>query len=156
MLCSKCQEKIKAGTVSEKYIDVAKILLQQEDQFSFLQNVYLDNVLEIDGYLILIVKKGDLRKFESNPKAKKILGDIVKKRVLVIETGVRDRKFLEDLLFTQHIITINIIWLPDGSTETRVVLRSRGSKRLNKKRMEALIKIAKKVKGMDLRIDYTS
>jgi DNA-directed RNA polymerase subunit F len=75
--------------------------------------------------------------------------------VLVIEEGVNDRGFLEDLFANQHIVTINIIWLPDGSTETRVVLRSRGSRRLSKKRIRALTDIAKKVRNMDLRVEYS-
>jgi hypothetical protein len=68
---------------------------------------------------------------------------------------MNDRKFLEDLFSGQQIVTINIIWLPDGSTETRVVLNSRGAKRLSKKRIQALTEIAKKVRKMDLRVEYT-
>lgn len=82
------------------------------------------------------------------------IGDNFNRRVLVIESGVNDRGFLEDLFSSQHIITINIIWLPDGSTETRVVLQSRGARRLSKKRMRALTEIAKRVRNMDLRVEY--
>ncbi len=71
-----------------------------------------------------------------------------------IEAGMNDRKFLEDLFSGQQIVTINIIWLPDGSTETRVVLAARGAKRLSKKRIQALTEIAKKVRKMDLRVEY--
>ena len=72
----------------------------------------------------------------------------------MIESGTKDRKFLEDLFASQHIVTINIIWLPDGSTETRVVLQGRGTRRLSKKRIQALTSVAKKVRNMDLRVEY--
>jgi transcription antitermination factor NusA-like protein len=154
MLCSKCQQKVKSGTVSSDYIEIAKKLLSYENQNPFLQTVTLENVIDVGGFLVLIVAKGDAAKFNANPRLARDLGDSINKRVLVIETAMNDRKFLEDLFSTQQIITINIIWLPDGSTETRVVLGARGVRRLSKKRIQALTDIAKKVRKMDLRVEY--
>ena len=68
---------------------------------------------------------------------------------------MKDRQFLEQLFANQHILTINIIWLPDGSTETRVVLQGRGARRLSKKRIQSLVNIAKAVRNMDLRVEYS-
>ena len=154
MLCSKCQQKVKSGTVSSDYIEIAKKLLSYENQNPFLQTVTLENVIDVGGFLVLIVAKGDAAKFNANLRLARDFGDSINKRVLVIETGMNDRKFLEDLFSTQQIITINIIWLPDGSTETRVVLGARGARRLSKKRIQALTDIAKKVIKMDLRVEY--
>ncbi len=154
MLCNKCKTKVESGEVSTNYIEVAKTLLGWESQFQFLQKVRLDNVLEAGGFLVLVVGKGDSAKFNAKPKLTRDLGDQFNKRVLVIESGVKDRQFLEDLFSTQHIITINIIWLPDGSTETRVVLQGRGTRRLSKKRLQALVNVAKTVRNMDLRVEY--
>jgi len=154
MLCSKCQAKVQSGEVSEQYIEVAKTLLSMENQNQFLQKVTLENVLEAGGFMVLVVGKNDSAKFNSAPKLVRDLGDKFGKRVLVIESGTKDRKFLEDLFASQHIVTINIIWLPDGSTETRVVLQGRGTKRLSKKRLQALTSVAKKVRNMDLRVEY--
>ena len=154
MLCNKCKTKVESGEVSTDYLEVAKILLGWENQFQFLQKVRLDNVLEAGGFLVLVVGKGDSAKFNAAPKITRDLGDQINKRVLVIETGVKDRQFLEDLFATQHIVTINIIWLPDGSTETRVVLQGRGNRRLSKKRLQALVNVAKTVRNMDLRVEY--
>jgi len=154
MLCNKCKTKVESGEVSTDYIEVAKILLGWENQFQFLQKVRLDNVLGSGGFLVLVVDKGDSAKFNAAPKLTRDLGDQFNKRVLVIESGVKDRQFLEDLFATQHIVTINIIWLPDGSTETRVVLQGRGNRRLSKKRLQALVNVAKTVRNMDLRVEY--
>jgi transcription antitermination factor NusA-like protein len=155
MLCSKCQRKVESGEVSEKYMEVAKALLEMEGQNQFLQKVRLDNVLDSGGYLVLVVGKGDAAKFQAEPRLTRDLGDRFNRRVLVIESGTKDRQFLEDLFANQHIMTINIIWLPDGSTETRVVLQGRGSRRLSKKRLQALTSVAKSVRKMDLRVEYT-
>ncbi|MBD3206395.1 hypothetical protein GF319_08635 [Candidatus Bathyarchaeota archaeon] len=155
MLCSKCQTKVESGEVSDDYMGVAKKLLELENEFQFLQKARLDNVLDAGGFLVLVVGKGDSSKFNNAPKLMRELGDEFSKRVLVLESGTKDRQFLEDLFVNQHIVTINIIWLPDGTTETRVVLQGRGTRRLSKKRIDALTTVAKKVRNMDLRVEYT-
>lgn len=155
MLCSKCQEKVRSGRVNDLYIRVAKFLLEIEGQHPVLQKAKLERALEAGGFLVLVVGRGDRSKFmDDGGKLTRELGDQFNRRVLVIEEGVNDRGFLEDLFSSQHIVTINIIWLPDGSTETRVVLRERGARRLNKKRIKALTEIAKRVRNMDLRVEY--
>ena len=154
MLCSKCQAKVESGEVSKKYMEVAKTLLEMEHQNQFLQKVRLDNVLDAGGFLVLVVGKGDAAKFNAEPRFTRDLGNRFNKRALVIESGTKDRQFLEELFANQHIVTINIIWLPDGSTETRVVLQGRGSRRLSKKRLHALTSVAKSVRKMDLRVEY--
>ena len=154
MLCSRCQTKIKTGAVTNEYLEVAKKLISYEGQNQFLQTITLNNVVDAGGFLVLVVGKGDSAKFNANPKATRDLGDAFNKRVVVLDEGMNDRKFLEDLFSGQQIITINIIWLTDGSTETRVVLSARGAKRLSKKRIQALTEIAKKVRKMDLRVEY--
>jgi transcription antitermination factor NusA-like protein len=154
MLCNKCRTKVESGEVSDQYIEVAKQLLTVENQYQALQKVRLDNVLDSGGFLVLVVGKGDAAKINADPRLTRELGDQFNKRVLVIENGVKDRQFLEDLFANQHIVTINIIWLPDGSTETRVVLQGRGTRRLSKKRLQALVNVAKTVRNMDLRVEY--
>ncbi len=155
MLCTKCQEKVRKGEVNDLYMRVAKFLLNIEGRHSSLQKARLNKVFDVGGYLVLVVGRGDRNRFMGDGgMMTRDLGDEFSRRVLIIEEGVNDRGFLEDLFSTQHIVTINIIWLPDGSTETRVVLRGRGAKRLGKKRIRALTEIAKKVRNMDLRVEY--
>ena len=155
MLCSNCQEKVRRGEVDDLYMSVAQYLLKVENRNPQLNKARLDRVVDVGGFLVLVVGRGDRRKFmgEAGRFARDI-GDNFNRRVLVIEWGVNDRGFLEDLFSSQRIVTINIIWLPDGSTETRVVLQSRGARRLSKKRMRALTEIAKRVRNMDLRVEY--
>jgi hypothetical protein len=55
MLCSKCQQKVKSGVVSSKYIEVSKKLLEFEGQNQFLQTVNLENVIDAGSFLVLVV-----------------------------------------------------------------------------------------------------
>ncbi len=155
MLCNKCQEKVRTGVVDDLYMKVAQYLLKIENQNPSLQKARLERVIEVGGFLVLVVGRRDRIKFMGGTgRLPRDIGDEFNRRVLVIEEGVNDRGFLEDLFTGQHIVTINIIWLPYGTTETRVVLQGRGARRLSQKRINALTKIAKGVRNMDLRVEY--
>lgn len=88
-------------------------------------------------------------------KIVRTLGEKTGKKIRVLEHGVDYRKFLEDLFAPLSIITINTIWLPDGTTETRVILKKRGRRRPPIK-VEALKEIAQKLHGITLRVEFAS
>jgi len=78
-----------------------------------------------------------------------------KKTVRVLESNSDERKFLEDLFAPMTILTVNRIWLPDGSTETRVILK--GSERRRTTRyINALREIASKAQGLSLRVEFAA
>ncbi|MGF3521971.1 MAG: hypothetical protein ACQXXJ_02605, partial [Candidatus Bathyarchaeia archaeon] len=62
-------------------------------------------------------------------------------------------KFLEDLFMPLSILTINTIWLPDGTTETRVILRRKRGSQLPFD-LKALKEIAHAVRKMTLRVEF--
>jgi transcription antitermination factor NusA-like protein len=129
--------------------------LSLEKTYPSLQDIYFHKAVEANRILAIVVGKGDVARLLSyGGKILKELGKKVGKRIRVLEQGVDDRKFLEDLFAPLSIITINRIWIPDGTTQTRVILRKtrRQSPRIN---VEALKKIAKEFRGIILRVEFT-
>ena len=152
ILCSKCQGKLKSGKVSEVDFTVARLLLSLEEQYPTLQDVTFHKAVEADKILAILVDKGDVPRLLSHGgKIVKAIGEKTGKTIRILEHGVTERKFLEDLFVPLNILTINKIWLPDGTTETRVILRLRRRKRIPN--MNASKEIAQKVRGMTLRIE---
>jgi transcription antitermination factor NusA-like protein len=86
-------------------------------------------------------------------KIVRAIGDETGKNVRVLEHGADDRKFLEDLFAPMNIMTINTIWLPDGSMETRVILRRRRGAR-GSFDVKALKEIANRVRNITLRVEF--
>jgi transcription antitermination factor NusA-like protein len=153
ILCSKCQGKLKSGEVSEADFEIARLLLSLEEKYPPLQDVYFHKAIEANGVLAVVVKRGDVpRLLGYGGKIIRSLGEKTGKTIRVLEHGVDDRKFLEDLFVPMRILTINTIWLPDGTTETRVILR-RGRRRTPN--VKALKEIAQKVRGMTLRVEFS-
>ena len=155
ILCSNCQSKVKSGQISDTYLEIARLLLSLEKKYPPLQNVYFHEAVEADGVLALIVGRGDVsRLLGYGGKIIRAIGEKTGKRIRILEHGGDDRKFLEDLFAPLPVVTINTIWLPDGTTETRVILRKRG-RRPPPINVKAMKQITKKVRNIVLRIEFS-
>jgi len=154
ILCQKCLAKLKSGEVSELDLKIARVLLSLEEKYPSLQNVYFHKALDADRTLAIVVGPGDVpRLLGFGGKIVKALGEETGKNIRVLEYGVDDRKFLEDLFAPMSIMTINTIWLPDGSTETRVILKRRRGMH-SPLDVKALKEIAGRVRNITLRVEF--
>lgn len=154
ILCQKCSARLKSGEISEQDLKIARLLLSLEEKYPPLQNVYFHRAVEAGKTLAIIVGSGDVpRLLGYGGRIIKALGEETGKNIRILEDGVDDRKFLEDLFAPLSIVTINTIWLPDGSTETRAILR----KRLGTQPpfdVKALKEIAQKIRNLSLRVEF--
>jgi len=109
--------------------------------------------VEADRILVILVDKGDVPRLLSHGgKIVKAIGEKTGKTIRVLEHGVAERKFLEDLFVPLSILTINKIWLPDGTTETRVILKRERHKRIPN--VKASKQIAQELRGITLRVEF--
>jgi len=155
ILCQKCSDKLKSGDVSELDLKIARLLLSLEQKYPSLQNVYFHGTVDSGKTLAVIVGLGDVpRLLGFGGKIIRALSEETGKSIRILEYGVDDRKFLEDLFAPLSILTINTIWLPDGTTETRVILRKRHGSQPPFD-VKALKEIARKVRNMTLRVEFT-
>jgi transcription antitermination factor NusA-like protein len=153
ILCQKCSSKVKSGEISDLDLKIARLLLSLEEKYPSLQNVTFYKAVDVEKTLAIIVGHGDVPKLLGySGKIIKTIGDETNKNIKVLEYGVDDRKFLEDLFIPFSILTINTIWLPDGTTETRVILKRKRGAQLPFD-VKALKEIACKVRKMSLRVE---
>jgi transcription antitermination factor NusA-like protein len=125
-----------------------------EEKYPSLQNLCFYKAVDVNRTLAVIVGHGDVpRLLGYGGKIIKAIGDETGKSVRALEYGVDDRKFLEDLFLPLSILTINTIWLPDGTTETRVILKRKRGAQLPFD-LNALKEIACKVRKMSLRVEF--
>ena len=153
IFCPKCQEKIQTGEVNDIDVKIVKLLLKLESKYQTLQNISFYNAYEVDNVLAIVVGHGDLHRFLSGGGG--IVRDISEntgKKIRILEKKGNVRKFFEDLFAPVAIISINTIWLPDGTTETRVIVSGR-PRRLPLK-ISVLKELAKRVRGITLRISF--
>jgi transcription antitermination factor NusA-like protein len=154
ILCRKCEEKVEKGQVSELDLKVIQRIVELEKNNPVLQDVTYHRAVQADGVMAVLVDNKDMPKLlGGGAKVVKDLGETFGTRVKLISYGGDDREFLEDLFSPLSILTINTVWLPDGSTETKVILTGREPRKMPVD-LNNVRKIAQEVKGMTLRVEF--
>jgi len=154
ILCRRCEEKLEKGQVTELDLKVIQRMVELEKDHPVLQDVTYHRSVDADGMMAVLVDRKDIpRLLGGGAKVVKDLGDTFGKRVKLISYGGDDREFLEDLFSPLSILTINTIWIPDGSTETKVILTGRQPRKMPVD-LDKVKTIAKELKGMSLRIEF--
>lgn len=154
VLCPRCEEKVRKGQVSELDLEIIKLMCEIEKEHPSLQDVSFNKAVEVEDFLAILVDKADLGKILGHGgKILKAISDKTGKRVRILTYGGDERQFLEDLLSPFSILTINTVWLPDESTETKAILYGRKPKRVPIN-FEIIKKLAKEIRGMTLRIEF--
>jgi len=154
MLCQKCSTKVKDGEISKLDLKIARLLLSLEEKYPSLQNISFFKAVDVGRTLAIVVGHGDVPKLLGyGGKIVKTISEKSGKSIRILEQGVDDRKFLEDLFMPLNILTINTIWLPDGTTETRVILKRKRGMQLPFD-LKAIKEIAEKVRKIALRIEF--
>ena len=152
VMCERCEEKIRSGEVGPSYAEVAKLLLDIEaNGIGALQQTKLLNVADVGDVLVLVFRRGDLRHLRPvRGRLVKMVEERTGKRVHLLEGDVDERTFLEQLFWPARLLTINKIWLPDGSVETRVILHGRKPWA----DVEVLKAVARELRGLSLRVEF--
>ena len=154
ILCRRCEEKLEKGQVTELDIKVIQKLVQLEKENQVLEDVTYHRAIDTDDMLAVLVDKKDLpRLLGGGARIVKDLGETFGKRVKLLSFGGDDRDFLEDLFSPLSILTINTVWIPDGSTETKVILSGRKPRNMPVD-LDKMRKIAQEMKGMTLRVEF--
>ncbi|MEM2896177.1 MAG: hypothetical protein QXG01_01155 [Candidatus Bathyarchaeia archaeon] len=157
ILCPKCEEKVKKGLVTKLDLKIINTLCELEKEYTGLQDVFFHKAIDEGNILVIMAdKQGVSRILSYGGKLLRELSERVgKRRIKILTHGSDARQFLEELFSPFSILTINTIWLPDGSTETRVILRGKKPKRMPIS-LEVAKKMAKEIRNLVLRIDFES
>ncbi len=154
ILCRRCEEKLEKGQITELDLKVIQRIVELEKDNPVLQDVTFHRAVEADGLMAVLVDKKDMpRLLGGGAKIVKDLGETFGKRIKLISYGGDDREFLEDLFSPLSILTINTVWIPDGSTETKVILTGRQPRNMPVD-LDKVRKIAQELKGMTLRTEF--
>ena len=154
IFCSRCEEKLKKGQITDLDVRVIRSITELEKENPTLQDVTFHKAVEAGDIMALMVDRRGLDTFlASGAKLAKSLGERVGRRVRILSQSGDDRDFLEGLFTPYSILTINTIWLPDGSRETKVILNGRRPRR-NPVDFEVVKKLARELKSLPLRIEF--
>jgi transcription antitermination factor NusA-like protein len=122
ILCAKCESKLKSGEITRADVSASKAMVQLAERSSEVSKASLVRALEVNGNYILEVEGQDVQPLRSNHEITSKLEQILGGRVWIVGAQSSERKFLEDLFYPIRILTVNTVWLPDGSRMTKVIV----------------------------------
>jgi transcription antitermination factor NusA-like protein len=74
-------------------------------------------------------------------------------RVWFVESDSSERRFIENLLYPRKVLSVNLVWLPDGNKLTMVILETKDMSNLQHD-IQKIKRIARKIKGIELLVEY--
>lgn len=152
VLCPKCEARLKSGEISQVDVDVSFMLAKLASSLPFLAKINLHKAYEVDGDFVLVLGRGEALSILSNREAVKKLESSLGRKVWLTEGDSDDRKFLEGLLYPARILTLNTVWLPDGSKQMKAIIPGRSYR--FPVDTEKVKKIVKETRGIELVIKF--
>ncbi|MCP8316415.1 MAG: hypothetical protein H3Z51_06085, partial [archaeon] len=125
ILCPKCEAKLRGGHISKADVEASVQLTKLAEKLPELNKITLIRAFDIDGEYVLVLKAGDLATLRREPQTIKKIESELQRKVWYIEGEASDRKMLEDLFYPIKIVTVNMVWLPDGSKLTKAIIPGR-------------------------------
>jgi transcription antitermination factor NusA-like protein len=153
VLCKSCDRKIRSGEYTETDLEISRFLTSESEGIHQLADLEFKKSMIEGEYLILVLGKNQSLNFLA--QGRKFIRDLSKKygkRVKLLEEGQTVREFLEGLFAPAKILALNTVWLPDGTTETKVILGRDVHRK--KSEIDALKRLAKTIKGIDIRVQF--
>lgn len=128
-----------------------KLFIELEKELSKLAKTGYVKAVDSGDTVYIILKEDSLRNLDPDTfyTLRKKLKEKLGKNVKIIEDDKNISRFIEKLVAPARVVTINKIWLPDGSEEMRVILDRPRSLQIT----SSVIEVVKKVKHVTLRID---
>ena len=130
LLCKTCDEKLKRGEITKLDIEVAKWFLDNEGKYPQLKDCTFYKAVQKDHLLVVLIECKNKGLTTLWRKIGKALGDEKGVNVRIIERTSSLRGLLSQLLFPAKVISLNTIWLPDGSCESTVKIAPEDLKKL--------------------------
>ncbi|HDH41168.1 MAG TPA: transcription elongation factor NusA [Candidatus Altiarchaeales archaeon] len=136
VLCTACEEKLKAGKISELDVELSKILYKLgKGEIGF------DRAIDTKKFIIVLTQKENIGKIigKGGDNIRQLSRDLGK-QLRVISTGDL-QETIYDFVAPARILAINTVYKPDGTMVQRVRIskKDRRKLRMSLREMEKLI-----------------
>lgn len=154
ILCAKCESKLKLGQLKQADVEGAIKLTKLADRNQDVSKFTMIGAAKVDSDFILILRGSDIGVLRSNTTLPTKFEHEFQSKVWFVEAEATDKRFIENLFFPMKVLTVNLIWLPDGSKLTRVQIASKSNNSESKDTIEKIKKIAKEIRNIELLVEF--
>ncbi|MGA8913902.1 MAG: hypothetical protein WB443_13695, partial [Nitrososphaeraceae archaeon] len=132
----------------EGAMKITKIAEHNQDVNKFT----MISAAKVDDDFILILRGSDIIVLRTNTSLSKKFEDEFQSKVWFVEAEATDRRFIENLFFPAKVLTVNLIWLPDGNKLTKAIVTDGNPSELESN-VEKIKKIAKEIRNIELLVE---
>ena len=158
ILCTKCETKLRSGRLTHTDIEGAIKITKLAERNQDINKFTMTAASKVDDDFIIALSGSDISTIHSNSTLLKKFEDEFHSKVWFIEAQATDKRFIENLFFPIKILAVNILWLPDGSKLTKVIISSsdkiEASPLQQHPNIEKIKQIAKKIKNIELLVEF--
>jgi len=127
-LCPKCESKIESGSITKADADASIKLAQLAKSNNIIDKFTLYSCKEFNGNFVLSLAKNDIMIIRQSRVLYRLLQDQFQGKIWLLEADENDKKFI-DLFFPTKILSINLVWVPDGIQKTKTVVSGKWTPR---------------------------
>lgn len=129
MLCTNCQARLNRGELTHFDIEFSKWMLEKEKEYPNLVDFTLQRAAKAGNRLILVVKK---RSKELILNEEALVSEMTEQfgEPLIVEGPTKLRRIIREFIHPANEVGVNSLYLPDGSKESIVKLRSEDKDRI--------------------------
>jgi transcription antitermination factor NusA-like protein len=153
ILCTKCETKLRLGHLTHADVDGAIKISRLAERNQDINKFTMVRASQVDDDFILSLHGSDISVLRTNSSLIKKFEDEFQRTVWFVEAEATDRRFIENLFFPAKVPMVNLIWLPDGSKSTRVIISTLSKPELQLN-VEKIKKIAKEIRNIELLIEF--
>jgi transcription antitermination factor NusA-like protein len=153
ILCTKCETKLRLGHLTRADVDGAIKISRLAERNQDVNRFTMIHASKVDDDFILSLRGSDISVLRTNSSLIKKFEDEFQNKVWFVEAEATDRRFIENLFFPAKVLTVNLIWLPDGSKSTKVIISTRNKPQLQLN-VEKIKKIAKEIRNIELLVEF--
>jgi hypothetical protein len=152
VLCSKCEQKLKVGDITQDDVDASTRLAKIADRNQDVNKFTLLRGVRVDGDFVVVLRGPDVNALRGNISLSDRIESDFGQKVWFVESESSDRRFIEGLFHPTRVLSVNLFWLPDGNKLTKVTVGGNASQ--FRADMGKVQKIAKSVRNIELLVEF--
>jgi transcription antitermination factor NusA-like protein len=152
ILCAKCETKLRLGHLTHADIEGAMKITKIAEHNQDVNKFTMISAAKVDDDFILILRGSDIIVLRTNTSLSKKFEDEFQSKVWFVEAEATDRRFIENLFFPAKVLTVNLIWLPDGNKLTKAIITDGNPSELESN-VKKIKKIAKEIRDIELLVE---
>jgi len=152
ILCAKCETKLRLGHLTHADIEGAMKITKIAEHNQEVNKFTMISAAKVDDDFILILRGSDIIVLRTNTSLSKKFEDEFQSKVWFVEAEATDRRFIENLFFPAKVLTVNLIWLPDGNKLTKAIVTDGNHSELESN-VEKIKKIAREIRNIELLVE---